>query len=276
LRNLLNNAVRYTHAGGVLLRARKRGPWVQCQVWDSGVGVPRQYRHRIFDDHFQAHNDGRLSSEGLGLGLAVVRRLSLLGPTPVRVRSRPGRGSCFSVRLPRLVPAEVLPEAQDRRPVPALVARPPADAPIDGAGARTVVLIDDDPQVREGTALALAQHGWLCAAAANPEDALALLARWQDEGRMPAGDMPCALVSDHRLGLSVTGLEALQQLRYELGEDLPALLLTGEIPALLADAAARANVALASKPLSAEQLSDWLATHTQAAPTPRTTAPHAA
>ncbi|MBH1988377.1 MAG: HAMP domain-containing histidine kinase, partial [Burkholderiales bacterium] len=72
LRNLLNNAVRYTEHGEVRLRARKRGPWVLCQVWDTGVGVPRQYRHRIFDDYFQAHNDGRLSSEGLGLGLAVV------------------------------------------------------------------------------------------------------------------------------------------------------------------------------------------------------------
>ena len=107
LRNLLNNAVRYTEKGEVRLRARVRGASIVCQVWDTGVGVQRQHRHRIFEDYFQAFNDARRSSEGLGLGLAVVRRLSLLGPTPVTLLSRAGQGSCFAVRLPRLVPAGV-------------------------------------------------------------------------------------------------------------------------------------------------------------------------
>lgn len=267
LRNLLNNAVRYTESGEVRLRARKRGPWVVCQVWDTGVGIPRQYRHRIFDDYFQAHNDGRLSSEGLGLGLAVVRRLSLLGPTPVRVLSRPGRGTCFSVRLPRLVPAT------------------PADAPLDdasswastaGAGStvgtpqpiRTeaappelarsgrglVLLIEDDPQVRESTSLVLRQGGWQVAAAAHPDDAMTEMAAMQEDGRLIDGEMPVALVSDHRLGLDVTGLQVLGQLRYEFGEDLPALLLTGEMPAGLAEAATEAGVQLVSKPIDAEGL----------------------
>ncbi len=255
LRNLLNNAVRYTEHGEVRLRARKRGPWVLCQVWDTGMGVPRQYRHRIFDDYFQAHNDGRLSSEGLGLGLAVVRRLSLLGPTPVRVLSRPGRGSCFSVRLPRLVPARVIePEEplasvhQKRAP-----ASPPATAlPRTGLGA--VVLIEDDPQVRESTALVLQQHGWVVAAAATPDDALALIARMQEDGHMQEGEMPVALLSDHRLGLQINGLEVLRQLRYEFGDDLPAMLLTGEIPAELAEAARSAAVQLVSKPIDADSL----------------------
>ena len=255
LRNLLNNAVRYTEHGEVRLRARKRGPWVLCQVWDTGVGVPRQYRHRIFDDYFQAHNDGRLSSEGLGLGLAVVRRLSLLGPTPVRVLSRPGRGSCFSVRLPRLVPASVVAPDAFKTPARDEVSAAPR---LKSPGRGVVVLIEDDPQVRESTALVLQQHGWQVAGAANPDAAMMLIAQMQDDGRMPEGEMPAALVSDHRLGLSITGLEVLKQLRYEFGEHLPALLLTGDIPAPLADEANRSGVQLVSKPIEADRLVELL------------------
>ncbi|OGA82507.1 MAG: hypothetical protein A2711_15825 [Burkholderiales bacterium RIFCSPHIGHO2_01_FULL_63_240] len=268
LRNLLNNAVRYTEQGEVRLRARKRGPWVICQVWDTGVGIPKQYRHRIFDDYFQAHNDGRLSSEGLGLGLAVVRRLSLLGPTPVRVLSRPGKGTCFSVRLPRLVPATPTEVAidtpddeanglADRTPAPSLDA-PLASAakqpPLPRSGRGLILLIEDDPQVRESTALVLRQGGWLVAAAAHPDHAMAEMATMQEDGRLIEGEMPVALISDHRLGLDVTGLQVLGQLRYEFGEDLPALLLTGEMPAGLAEAAQDAGVQLVSKPIDAEGL----------------------
>lgn len=273
LRNLLNNAVRYTESGEVRLRARKRGPWVICQVWDTGVGIPRQYRHRIFDDYFQAHNDGRLSSEGLGLGLAVVRRLSMLGPTPVRVLSRPGQGTCFSVRLPRLVPATPTEapndtsnpfnsQHADRLTIAEAVATdghnlpPKAAAPEvpTRSGLGLVLLIEDDPQVRESTALVLRQAGWQVAAAAHPDGAMAEMAAMQDDGRLIDGEMPVALVSDHRLGLDVTGLQVLGQLRYEFGEDLPALLLTGEMPAGLTEDAAQAGVQLVSKPIDAEGL----------------------
>ena len=276
LRNLLNNAVRYTESGEVRLRARKRGPWVVCQVWDTGVGIPKQYRHRIFDDYFQAHNDGRLSSEGLGLGLAVVRRLSLLGPTPVRVLSRPGRGTCFSVRLPRLVPATPADSAVDE---PRVIGRraeqgadsapkpPTPNAPaLARSGRGLVLLIEDDPQVRDSTALVLRQAGWQVAAAAHPDDAMTEMAAMQEDGRLLDGEMPVALVSDHRLGLDVTGLQVLGQLRYEFGEDLPALLLTGEMPASLTEAASQAGVQLVSKPIDAEGLIALLERGTAASP----------
>lgn len=63
LRNLLSNAVRYLRRVRCRLRPQAR-PWVVCQVWDTGRGIPRQHR-RIFDDYFQAHNDGRLAQQGL-------------------------------------------------------------------------------------------------------------------------------------------------------------------------------------------------------------------
>ena len=108
--------------------------------------------------------------------------------------------------------------------------------------------------MRESTALVLRQAGWQVAAAAHPDGAMAEMAAMQDDGRLIDGEMPVALVSDHRLGLDVTGLQVLGQLRYEFGEDLPALLLTGEMPAGLTEDAAQAGVQLVSKPIDAEGL----------------------
>jgi signal transduction histidine kinase len=223
LRNFLNNAVRYTEKGQVRLRARVRGASVVCQVWDSGVGVQRQHRHRIFEDYFQAHNEARRSGDGLGLGLAVVRRLSMLGPTPVSLLSRAGRGSCFFVRLPRLVPAGsggmvnkiVPPEAAIIRPVAAPTVARAAVPAREGRG--VIVLIDDEPEVLDSTVLVLRQQGWKIAAATTPDGVLDALIQMQENGEMPEGDMPVALISDHRLGLSVNGLDALRNLRYEFG-----------------------------------------------------------
>jgi CheY-like chemotaxis protein len=270
LRNLLNNAVRYTEHGEVLLRARVRGPSVVCQVWDTGVGVQRQHRHRIFEDYFQAYNDARRSNEGLGLGLAVVRRLSLLGPTPVTLLSRPGRGSCFAVRLPRLVPSAPLEPRKPMReeggqpqptttheavPAHASPRAPFVPGKVDKPTQRgTVILIDDEPDVLKGTTLVLQQHGWQAAAASTPEGALDALVELQQRGLMPEGEMPLALISDHRLGLSINGLEAIEQLRYEFGEHLPAFLLTGEATPGLADAAQAAQVQLLHKPVQADRL----------------------
>jgi signal transduction histidine kinase/CheY-like chemotaxis protein len=266
LRNLLNNAVRYTEHGEVRLRARKRGPWVICQVWDTGEGIQRQHRHRIFDDYFQASNEGRLSSEGLGLGLAVVRRLSMLGPTPVTVLSRQGRGSCFSVRLPRLVPSTV-PEASSAEAhakylLPQAVTAAEVANAVNSQARGVVVLIEDNPQVRESTTLLLQQHGWQVADAATPDAVLALIAAMQDDGRMPEGEMPTALISDHRLGLDINGLQVIHQLRYEFGDELPAFLLTGENSAELSEAADQAGVQILRKPIEAEHLVQMLANAT--------------
>ncbi|HEX5357472.1 MAG TPA: hybrid sensor histidine kinase/response regulator [Aquabacterium sp.] len=257
LRNLLNNAVRYTEQGEVHLRARARGPSIVCQVWDTGVGVQRQHRHRIFEDYFQASNQGRRSSEGLGLGLAVVRRLSMLGPTPVTLLSRPGRGSCFAVRVPRLIPAgsEGLVTRHAEPPVRQTTATArPTEAEKRERHGGVIVLIDDEPDVLDGTSLVLRQQGWQVAAASTPDGAMDAVIHLQEKGLMPEGDMPVALISDHRLGLSINGLDAIKQLRYEFGDELPAFLLTGEATPGLATDAQAMRVQLLHKPIQADRL----------------------
>jgi signal transduction histidine kinase len=107
LGNLVGNAIKYTETGGVLVGCRRRGGGVSIEVWDSGVGIPEAQLERIFQAFHQV-DAGR--SEGLGLGLAIVRRTAELLGYEIDVKSRPGRGSRFTIDIPlRLQAAAVVP-----------------------------------------------------------------------------------------------------------------------------------------------------------------------
>jgi len=99
--NLVDNALRYTERGRVLVGCRRRGDRLMVEVHDTGIGISPDIRADIFDDFFQAGNSERDRGKGLGVGLAIVDRLSKLLGHPVSVRSVPGKGSTFSVAVPR-------------------------------------------------------------------------------------------------------------------------------------------------------------------------------
>lgn len=101
LRNLLTNALRYTETGRVLLGCRHAGTGIRIEIWDTGPGIPADKLEAVFEDFVQLGNPERDRSKGLGLGLAVVRRMAVLLGHPVEVRSTEGRGTVFSVRLRR-------------------------------------------------------------------------------------------------------------------------------------------------------------------------------
>ncbi|BAI73083.1 two-component hybrid sensor and regulator [Azospirillum sp. B510] len=100
LRNLVENALRYTGKGKVLLGCRRTSSGMRVEVWDTGVGIPADRLEDIFEEFTQL---GERSERGLGLGLAIVKRLSRLLGHPVTVRSWEGRGSVFAVELPRVI-----------------------------------------------------------------------------------------------------------------------------------------------------------------------------
>ncbi|MDM7942137.1 MAG: PAS domain S-box protein [Hydrogenophaga sp.] len=106
LTNLVSNAVRYTSRGRVLIGCRPRGHEVEFQVWDSGIGIPTAQREAIFEEFFQIGQTtaARHESHGLGLGLSIVKRSALLLHATLNLRSTPGRGSMFSIRVPRCSP----------------------------------------------------------------------------------------------------------------------------------------------------------------------------
>jgi PAS domain S-box-containing protein len=100
VRNLIENAIRYTSAGFIRLGCHAEDGWVVIEVSDSGIGIPADHLERIWEEFHQVGNQGRDRSQGLGLGLAIVRRLSHLLSHPVEVSSRPGLGTTFTLRVP--------------------------------------------------------------------------------------------------------------------------------------------------------------------------------
>jgi signal transduction histidine kinase len=101
LGNLLANAIAFTPTGAVLVAARPQGDQVRIEVRDSGVGIAPEFQQAVFEEFFQVENRGRVRGLGLGLGLAIVRRQAELLGIALGLRSSLGKGSVFSVTLPR-------------------------------------------------------------------------------------------------------------------------------------------------------------------------------
>ncbi|RYF71710.1 MAG: HAMP domain-containing histidine kinase [Comamonadaceae bacterium] len=103
--NLLSNAIKYTEQGGILLGVRQTAEGLRVEVWDTGIGIARDNLRDVFLEFYKVA-DHAGTSDGFGLGLAIVARLSHALGHPVSVRSRVGRGSVFRVALQDVVEAQ--------------------------------------------------------------------------------------------------------------------------------------------------------------------------
>jgi len=114
LSNLCSNAVKFTAAGGVLVRVGQSGGRLQVRVQDTGIGIPADKQEDMFREFSQADASTTRTYGGTGLGLAISRRLAGLMGGALTVESRLGEGSAFSLDLPiqRLGDATSAPEAQ--------------------------------------------------------------------------------------------------------------------------------------------------------------------
>jgi CheY-like chemotaxis protein/anti-sigma regulatory factor (Ser/Thr protein kinase) len=234
LRNLLSNSLRYTERGRILLGCRREGEKVRIEVWDSGIGIAEVHIGHIFDEHYQVEDRAHLGS--FGLGLAIVQRLGNLLGHRVEVRSRPGEGSCFSIEVP--LAWEGATASSDKSTMPEKAAPP--------AFRGTVLVVEDDSFVRSGIEMLLAAEGLNVVAAANGHDALDLV--------MAKNLRPDLVLSDYNLPGRMNGVETIQALRKTLGQNLPAIVLTGDIRTEVLDAIARHDVRIATKPVNADQL----------------------
>jgi signal transduction histidine kinase len=205
--NLTSNAVRYTNRGGMVVGCRRRGDRVGIEVWDSGPGIPADQRHNVFAEFYRLGEPDRDPRAGLGLGLAIVDRLSRLLDHPISLTSTLGRGSCFAVAVP-LVAA------------PREIGKPPAVAhtPIDLS--KLVLVIDDDPLVLEGMGGLFQSWGCRVVTAGSDEAALAGLAERDDP--------PDLIVSDYHLPGGKTGIEVIESLRRAHCAEIPAFLVSGD------------------------------------------------
>ena len=208
LRNLVTNAIRYTDRGKVLVGCRACGGVMRVEVWDTGIGIAPDKRERIFDEFYQAAERDR--REGLGLGLAIVRRVARLLQIELSLDSTPGRGSVFRFTLPRCDPERAQHADAAMSPPSAVVSLQEA----------VVLVIDDDPAVLEAMTEALRYCG---ARVVGAKSLACALERLPDCERYPD-----AIVSDFRLGEDRNGIEAVARIRHELGMDVPAMIITGD------------------------------------------------
>lgn len=242
LNNLVSNALRYTHRGGVLVGARQRlDGTVRIDVWDTGSGIAPEHLEHVFDEFYRIDTmGGAVDAEGLhrglGLGLATVQGLAELLGTSVQLKSRPGHGSLFSFRMPGASARHIHAQAA-------------AEPPLDVSGMR-VLVIDDEPAILSGIRYLLRSWGCEVATAEDRAQALEAAEAWPVQ--------PDIVISDLRLRDGESGLDALAALdRYYQHDGLPPfprLLITGETRSERLREIKAAKIPVLYKPVSPEQL----------------------
>lgn len=226
LSNLAANALRYTDEGRILIACRPRGGALEFQVFDTGIGIADEERARIFGEFYQVPNVARDREHGLGLGLAIVSRSVQLLGGQINVRSTLGKGSVFTVTLPRA--AE--PEAP---------ATSPAD--LDDHFTGSVLVVDDDPELRESMQRLLAAWGYPVRVAATLQEAV--------EAAGAQADTLALVLTDYHLGGNVTGIQVVEAVERRLARQVSAVMITGDTSAEPIAEAARNGLRLVYKPV---------------------------
>ncbi len=229
LRNLVANAVRYTDRGGVLVGCRKRAG-LRIEVWDTGRGIPPADQQRVFEEFFQLDNPERDRTRGLGLGLAIVRRLAGLLGHAVHLASRPGRGSVFGLDVPLAQPAQ---------------ARQPA-AVLGGARRGLILVVDDETAIQDGMRSLLQAWGHEVLCAGSGREMLLLLSA--------RATRPDLIICDYRLRGGETGAEVIERLRLHYDHPIAGLLITGDTAPDRLEEATRSGLLLLHKPVSNSRL----------------------
>jgi signal transduction histidine kinase/CheY-like chemotaxis protein len=209
LGNLIQNAIKYTDAGGIAVVARSTATHVNVEVWDTGVGIAADDLPRVFDEFCQVGRDRRARAQGLGMGLAIVKRLAKLLGHRLSVRSRPGGGTMFriGIQIGGLPGIQDATAAADTLPMPVL-------QPC------SVLVIDDEAPIRESLRILLEEWGYdvVCAATAQ-----------QAESAVQTQELPPDLIlSDLHLGPGPDGIAAIDAVRRIYGYEVPAILVTGD------------------------------------------------
>jgi len=168
LLNLLSNASKFTQRGTISLHVARETvdgiAWVAFRVSDTGIGMTPEQMARLFQAFSQAESSTARQYGGAGLGLAITKRFCQMMGGDISVESEVGQGSTFTIKLPA--------EVSDAKAQPAPPAEPKSEALLEGTS--TVLVIDDDPAVRELLQRFLSKEGFQVASASGSEEGLRL------------------------------------------------------------------------------------------------------
>ena len=229
IRNVLSNAIRYTDRGKILMGCRRAGDNVRIEVWDTGIGIPGDQLPHIFEEYYCDAERG-----GFGLGLAIVRRLGEILDHRVDVRSTPGKGTGFSIEVPRgrthADASESVTDSDQGRP----------------SFRGTVLVIEDETSVRSALNRMLTSRGIGVIGVATMSDAATLIEQ--------KGLCPDLVLCDYNLPGPMNGVESIEALRAALGSNLPAIIMTGDTRAQTMEAVAAHGMSVLVKPFLADEL----------------------
>ncbi len=211
MRNLLSNAIQHTESGGILLGTRIRGNRIHIEIHDTGSGISETQLPYIFDEFYQVNNPERDREKGLGLGLAIVRRVANVLNYNINVRSQLGKGSCFSISVPLCDTIDEHPQEITTQP----------EMNVDVVGL-FVLVVDDDRIILQAMRELLLSWGCEVLLATSAVDLLAELTTHH----YPPADL---LISDYRLRNEHTGLEVAEAVQKHFPNKTPTLIISGDV-----------------------------------------------
>jgi len=254
VRNLLDNAIKYTDEGEVAVEVRLTEaprPLAVLSVTDTGRGIPPEEQARIFEEFYQLDNPGRDRMKGVGLGLAIVQRLCEALGARIDLVSARGDGSSFSVHLTDVVgPAESSLVEGTR-------------VPFELITGRSVYVVDDEIDVVRSTVHLLRLWG----AEVRAPDSIDSIA-----GLFAAHGKPDLLITDLRLGRPENGAELATRMRAAYGE-FPVVMITGDVGTDLTANLEQNAFTVAFKPITSEALQTAISAAFERTRSTRTQAP---
>lgn len=207
IRNFLSNAIRYTSSGRILFGCRRKQQSLLIEVWDTGLGIPDAQLQEVFQEFRRLNPQDQGQDKGLGLGLAIVDKISRVLAHPISVKSIEGKGSVFSVEVPygELALYSAIP----------ILGNEVAQDCLKGA---QIWVIDNDQAICQGMKTLL--EGWGCrvTTALSLEHLLALVD--------PTSDPADLLIADYHLDDGKNGVDAARSISQRMLKELPVLMIT--------------------------------------------------
>ena len=243
IRNLLDNAIKYTDNGKVLIGCCKRGMNLRFDVLDTGPGIPADQLELIFQDFYQIDNEARKRTQGLGLGLSIVKRMADLLGCSVGCRSVLGKGSLFWVDVPMMsAPAHRMDINSEALNHPTNVVQ----------GHAHIVVFEDDEHVLTGLKSVLEGHGFTTTCFQSVDHEKIKDAFADQECR------PDLIIADYRLEGNITGRAAIAIIQSIVGENIPAIIITGDTAPERLREARESGFPILHKPVRPERLIDMV------------------
>ncbi|MBA6356927.1 MULTISPECIES: hybrid sensor histidine kinase/response regulator [unclassified Colwellia] len=234
LRNLLGNAIKYTHLGEVRVSANQENDFLILAISDTGPGIEQEKQASIFDAFYQLPSQHNNSS-GFGIGLALVKALAQTMNHPITLVSEIGKGSVFSIQLP--VNNSAVDELNNQDDD--IVQFPEQDNCM-------VLYLEDDDELADSISTLLTMEGYQVITASSSVEAKQVIDEQQK--------IPDIIVTDNSLDAGESGIEVVQQIRIDAEKYIPAIMLTGYTERTVHQKALKVVQTVLSKPVDADDL----------------------